>query len=57
MDKNKTSIKKEIEEQKSSVKTINFSTQIEKIKIQRWKKWKYVRIVVLSLEMIRTIGS
>ncbi|WP_180381889.1 hypothetical protein [Campylobacter devanensis] len=57
MDKNKTSIKKEIEEQKSSVKTINFSTQIEKIKIQRWKKWKYVRIVVLSLRMIRTIGS
>ncbi len=56
MDKNKTSIKKEIEEQKSSVKTINFSTQIEKIKIQRWKKWKYVRIVVLSLRMIRTIG-
>lgn len=38
MDKNKTSIKKEIEEQKSSVKTINFSTQIEKNKNSKVEK-------------------
>ena len=38
--KNRTNIKKEIEEQKSSVKTINFSTQIEKNKNSKVEKMK-----------------
>lgn len=38
--KNRTNIKKEIEEQKSSVKTVNFSTQIEKNKNSKVEKMK-----------------